>query len=173
MYTFVGLAVGTVVVIWASSIESLPLFLVGFIAMFVLAGVGNGSTYKMIPAIFRSKANAAVRAGGDEAAELLKARRLSGALIGWAGWAGGVGALGGLFINLAFRSSLQNTGSGATAFAGFLGFYAVCIVVTYVVYLRKVPTAAGARELRRHGRRTLRMAGPTGTWSSRVRSRRA
>lgn len=144
LYTFIGLAVGTVVVIWASAIDSLALFLVGFIAMFILAGVGNGSTYKMIPAIFRAKANAAVRAGADEAGELLKARRLSGALIGWAG---AVGALGGLFINLAFRSSFQNTGGGAVAFASFLGFYAVCIVVTYVVYLRKVPTAAGAREL--------------------------
>lgn len=144
LYTFIGLAVGTIVVIWASAIESLPVFLAGFIAMFILAGVGNGSTYKMIPAIFRSKANAAIRAGADEAAELLKARRLSGALIGWAG---AVGALGGLFINLAFRSSFQNTGSGVIAFSSFLGFYAACIVVTYVVYLRRVPTAAGAREL--------------------------
>jgi MFS transporter, NNP family, nitrate/nitrite transporter len=52
-----------------------------------------------------------------------------------------------LFINLAFRSSFQNTGGGATAFAGFLGFYAACIAVTYVVYLRKVSTEAGVREL--------------------------
>jgi NNP family nitrate/nitrite transporter-like MFS transporter len=144
LYTFIGLAIGTLVVIWASSMESLPLFLVGFIAMFILTGIGNGSTYKMIPAIFRSKANVAIRAGADEATELLKARRLSGALIGWAG---AVGALGGLFINLSFRSSFQNTGSGATAFAAFLAFYAVCVVVTYVVYLRKVPTESGVREL--------------------------
>jgi NNP family nitrate/nitrite transporter-like MFS transporter len=144
LYTFIGLAVGTAVVIWASVIESLPLFLVGFIAMFILAGIGNGSTYKMIPAIFRSKANAAIRAGADEAVELLKARRLSGALIGWAG---AVGALGGLFINLAFRSSFQNTGSGAMAFTAFLIFYGSCIAVTYAVYLRKVPTEAGVREL--------------------------
>jgi NNP family nitrate/nitrite transporter-like MFS transporter len=144
LYTFIGLALGTMTVIWASAIESLPLFLTGFIAMFILAGIGNGSTYKMIPAIFRSKANAAIQAGADEATELLKARRLSGALIGWAG---AVGALGGLFINLAFRSSFQNTGGGTTAFIAFLSFYGVCIVVTYVVYLRKVATATGVREL--------------------------
>lgn len=109
LYIFIGLAIGTMVVIWASMVESLPLFLAGFIAMFILTGVGNGSTYKMIPAIFRSKANAAIRAGADQTVELLKARRMSGALIGFAG---AVGAGGGLFINLAFRSSFQNTGSG-------------------------------------------------------------
>lgn len=144
LYVFLGLAVGTLVVIYASQIRSLPLFLVGFISMFVLTGIGNGSTYKMIPAIFRSKAQAAIQAGGDETRELLKARRLSGALIGWAG---GVGALGGLFINLAFRSSFLSTGSGVAAFWSFLGFYAVCVVVTYAVYLRKVTSASGAREL--------------------------
>jgi MFS transporter, NNP family, nitrate/nitrite transporter len=141
---FAGLAVGTLVVVYASQIQSLPLFLAGFIAMFVLTGIGNGSTYKMIPAIFQAKARAAINASAPEGPELLKARRLSGALIGWAG---AVGALGGLFINLAFRSSFQNTGSGVTAFLAFLVFYGVCVLVTYAVYLRKVVSVDGAREL--------------------------
>jgi MFS transporter, NNP family, nitrate/nitrite transporter len=144
MCVFVGLAVGTAVVIYASQVKSMPIFLISFISMFVLTGVGNGSTYKMIPAIFRAKANAAIRNGAPQGPELLKARRLSGALIGWAG---AVGALGGLFINLAFRSSFQSTGSGVTAFVAFLVFYGVCVAVTYAVYLRKVPTATGVREL--------------------------
>ena len=144
LYTFIGLAVGTAVVIGASMTKSLPLFLTGFISMFILTGIGNGSTYKMIPAIFRSKAMNAIRAGAPAGPELLRARRLSGAMIGWTG---AVGALGGVFINLAFRSSFQSTGSGTTAFSAFLVFYGVCVVVTYAVYLRKVPTPAGAREL--------------------------
>jgi len=144
LYVFAGLAAGTILVIHASQVRSLPLFLVGFISMFVLTGIGNGSTYKMIPAIFRSKADAAIRAGADTGLELLKARRLSGALIGWAG---AVGALGGLFINLAFRSSFQNTGSGVSAFVAFLVFYGGCGVVTYAAYLRKVPSASGVRQL--------------------------
>ena len=49
----------------ASQLESLPLFVVGFVLLFVLSGIGNGSTYKMIPAIFRSQALQAVAAGGD------------------------------------------------------------------------------------------------------------
>ena len=44
------------VVLLASRQHSLPLFLAGFLALFVFTGIGNGSTYKMIPAIFRAKA---------------------------------------------------------------------------------------------------------------------
>ncbi|MFI5612380.1 nitrate/nitrite transporter [Amycolatopsis sp. NPDC051903] len=132
--TFGGMALATVVLILASSAKSLVLFTVAFIVLFVLTGVGNGSTYKMIPAIFQVKAHAAIDAGGDEAVELRKARRLSGALIGLAG---AIGALGGLFINLAFRQSFAAAHSGVPAFVGFLLFYAVCVGVTWAVYLRK------------------------------------
>ncbi|QRP45030.1 NarK/NasA family nitrate transporter [Amycolatopsis sp. FDAARGOS 1241] len=132
--TFGAMALATVVLVLASSAKSLVLFTVAFIVLFVLTGVGNGSTYKMIPAIFQVKARAAIDAGGDEAAELLKARRLSGALIGLAG---AIGALGGLFINLAFRQSFADAHSGVPAFVGFLVFYAVCVGVTWAVYLRK------------------------------------
>ncbi|MFF4593171.1 MFS transporter [Amycolatopsis sp. NPDC001319] len=132
--TFGLMALATVVLVLASSANSLVLFTIAFIVLFVLTGVGNGSTYKMIPAIFQVKARAAIDLGGDEAAELLKARRLSGALIGLAG---AIGALGGLFINLAFRQSFADAHSGIPAFIGFLVFYAVCVGVTWLVYLRK------------------------------------
>ena len=102
--------------------------------LFVLTGVGNGSTYKMIPGIFKTKAKAAIDAGADEAAELLKARKLSGALIGLAG---AIGALGGVFINVAFRQAFTVAKSGVPAFIGFLVFYGVCFVLTWTVYLRK------------------------------------
>ncbi|MCU1607439.1 MAG: Major facilitator superfamily 1 (Nitrate/nitrite transporter), partial [Modestobacter sp.] len=44
---------GAAVVLVASQVQSLALFLVGFVLLFVLSGIGNGSTYKMIPAVFR------------------------------------------------------------------------------------------------------------------------
>ncbi|HLU57362.1 MAG TPA: nitrate/nitrite transporter [Pseudonocardia sp.] len=140
LWNFVAMAVATVVVIAASAVGSLALFTVGFVLLFVFTGVGNGSTYKMIPAIFRGRARVAVESGesGPEPA-YLQARRLSGAVIGIAG---AIGALGGLFINLAFRQSFQATQSGDPAFWSFLVFYVVCIVVTYVVYLRPVPSDA-------------------------------
>jgi NNP family nitrate/nitrite transporter-like MFS transporter len=138
-WNFIGMGVATGVVIAASAIDSLGLFVTGFVLLFVLSGLGNGSTYKMIPAIFRGQARLAIAAGADEESALLRARRISGAVIGIAG---AVGALGGLAINLAFRQSFLTAQSGDAAFWSFLAFYVVCIVVTYAVYLRPAPAEA-------------------------------
>ncbi|MGY1706481.1 nitrate/nitrite transporter [Geodermatophilus sp. SYSU D00697] len=131
--TFVAMAVGAAIVWTASQLGSLPLFVVGFVALFVLSGIGNGSTYKMIPAIFRTQALQQVAAGGDSAAADRHALRMSGALIGIAG---AVGAFGGVLVNLAFRQSFLSTGSGDGAYLAFIGFYVACLGVTWVVYLR-------------------------------------
>ncbi|WP_399925795.1 nitrate/nitrite transporter [Streptomyces kanamyceticus] len=138
---FVGMGAATGVVVVASVRESLPLFVGAFIALFVLTGLGNGSTYKMIPGIFQAKAERKGLAGEEAAAY---GRRLSGASMGLIG---AVGALGGLGINLALRQSFQTVGSGTGAFVAFLGFYGVCSVLTWAVYLRGKAvrrTAAGA-----------------------------
>ena len=124
-WTFTDMAAGAGLVLVASLSESLPLFVLAFTVLFVLSGVGNGSTYKMIPAVFRAKAG-----HGAEA------RRLSGALIGIAG---AVGALGGVLVNVAFRESFLRTGSGEGAYLSFLAFYLVCLGVTWAVYLRPSP----------------------------------
>ncbi|MFF1567459.1 nitrate/nitrite transporter [Streptomyces sp. NPDC058293] len=137
LWNFVGMAAATAVVVLASTQKSLPLFTTAFIALFVLTGLGNGSTYKMIPGIFQAKA-AAKGLAGEEAAAY--GRRLSGASMGLIG---AVGALGGLGINLAFRQSFQTAGTGTAAFVGFLVFYAACFALTWAVYLRR-PAAAGA-----------------------------
>ena len=42
-------------------------------------------------------------------------------------------------INLAFRQSFLTAKTGDPAFWAFIAFYVVCIVVTYVVYLRPAP----------------------------------
>jgi MFS transporter, NNP family, nitrate/nitrite transporter len=146
LWNFLAMAVATGIVITASAIDSLALFTTGFVLLFVLTGLGNGSTYKMIPAIFRGQALAAIDEGADEQAALLRARRISGAVIGIAG---AVGALGGLFINLAFRQSFLTTQSGDPAYWSFLVFYLLCAVVTYAVYLRPAPAEATVRTHRR------------------------
>ncbi|MGG8409333.1 MFS transporter, partial [Streptomyces sp. 12297] len=137
LWTFVAMAAATGVVVTASTRESLPVFLVGFIALFVLSGLGNGSTYKMIPGIFHAKAVARGMTGEAAAAY---GRRLSGASMGLIG---AVGALGGLGINLVFREAFRSSGSGTAAFVTFLAFYAACCAVTWAVYLRR-PAAAPA-----------------------------
>ncbi|MFD9793276.1 nitrate/nitrite transporter [Streptomyces sp. NPDC059070] len=131
LWTFAAMSVATGVVIAASVQKSLGVFLVGFIALFVLSGLGNGSTYKMIPAIFQATALAKGMEGEAAAAY---GRRLSGAAMGLIG---AVGALGGLAINLAFRQSFLTNGTGTAAFVAFLGFYAACFTATWAVYLRR------------------------------------
>jgi len=139
-WNFAAMALGAAVVWTASQAKSLPLFVVGFVLLFVLSGLGNGSTYKMIPAIFRSQALQQVAAGGNAEVADRRALRMSGALIGIAG---AVGAFGGVLVNLAFRQSFMTTGTGDAAYLVFIAFYAVCVVVTWVVYLR--PSSALGR----------------------------
>ncbi|MGY4926073.1 nitrate/nitrite transporter [Streptomyces sp. 900105755] len=131
LYTYVGMAAATAVLVAASMQKSLPLFVVAFVVLFALAGVGNGSTFKMIPGIFHTKA-LAEGLEGEEA--VTYGRRLSGASMGLIG---AVGALGGVGINLAFRQSFLSYGSGTGAFVAFLVFYGLCFAVTWAVYLRR------------------------------------
>ncbi|WP_333771263.1 nitrate/nitrite transporter [Streptomyces sp. IBSBF 2435] len=131
LWTFLAMAAATGAVVMASEQKSLGLFLPGFIVLFALSGLGNGSTYKMIPGIFHKKAEARGLTGEDAAAY---GRRLSGASMGLIG---AVGALGGVGINLAFRESFLNTGSGTPAFVSFLVYYGICFAVTWAVYLRR------------------------------------
>ncbi|MFE0476770.1 nitrate/nitrite transporter [Streptomyces sp. NPDC058947] len=144
LWNYVAMGVATAVLIGASMEKSLALFTAAFVVLFVLSGLGNGSTFKMIPGIFQNKALAKGLEGEAAAAY---GRRLSGASMGLIG---AVGALGGVGINLAFRQSFLSYGSGTGAFVAFLAFYVVCFAVTWAVYLRRtasrVPAASTASE---------------------------
>ncbi|MFG1992918.1 nitrate/nitrite transporter [Actinoplanes sp. NPDC048988] len=120
---FIAMAVGAGIVLLAAQQKSLPLYIAGFVLLFVLTGIGNGSTYKMIPAIFRKK----------HPTDDHEARRLSNAVIGIAG---AIGAFGGVLVNLAFRQSFLSTKEADAAYIAFIAFYAVCVLVTWAVYLR-------------------------------------
>ncbi|MEU3520426.1 nitrate/nitrite transporter [Streptomyces sp. NPDC006654] len=143
LWNYVGMAAATALLVIASMDKSLPLFVTVFVVLFVLSGLGNGSTFKMIPGIFQAKALAK---GYEGEAAVRYGRRLSGASMGLIG---AVGALGGVGINLAFRQSYLSYGSGTGAFVAFLVFYGLCFAVTWAVYLRRPvaqehPTAASA-----------------------------
>ena len=138
LWNYVAMAAATAVLVLASTQKSLPLFVAAFVVLFSLTGIGNGSTFKMIPGIFQAKA-AAKGLQGEAAA--VHARRLSGASMGLIG---AVGALGGVGINLAFRQSFLSYGSGTGAFVTFLAYYAVCFGVTWAVYLRRPVARGGA-----------------------------
>ncbi|MEL5954380.1 nitrate/nitrite transporter [Streptomyces sp. CLV115] len=135
-WTFAAMAVGAGVVLEASRQHSPALFLGGFVALFVLSGAGNGSTYKMIPAIFRATARVETAEGAAPAEAERRSRRRTTALIGVAG---AIGAFGGVLVNLAFRQSFLETGNGQAAYVAFLGYYALCLVLTWACYLRRSP----------------------------------
>jgi NNP family nitrate/nitrite transporter-like MFS transporter len=139
-WNFVAMALGASVVLAASVRESLPLFISGFILLFIFSGIGNGSTYKMIPAIFRAKAQLKGADGDDAAIDHAaidhEARRLAGALIGIAG---AIGAFGGVLVNIAFRQAFLTAKTGNAAYLTFIAFYALCFIVTWAVYLRSSP----------------------------------
>jgi NNP family nitrate/nitrite transporter-like MFS transporter len=133
-WNFVAMAAGAAVVLLASQRNSLPLFLVGFVMLFVFSGIGNGSVYKMIPAIFTAKAlTSTEQAGEDGGLAARLATKRSGALIGLAG---AIGAFGGVLVNLAFRQSFLTLKNGDGAYVTFIAFYALCFAVTWAVFLR-------------------------------------
>ena len=135
-WNFLAMAVGTLVVLGAALLHSLPLFVAGFILLFVFSGLGNGSTYKMIPAIFMAKAQLAVGAGMPIDEANTRALRRAGALIGLAG---AIGALGGFGVNLAFRQSFLSMGNANGAYLGFIGFYVICMAVVWAWFMKKRP----------------------------------
>ena len=132
-WNFVAMAIGAGVVLAASQLHSLPIYIVGFTTLFVFSGLGNGSTYKMIPAIFHAKA--VVEAGRGEEVDLTEKRatRRAGALIGLAG---AIGALGGVGVNLAFRQSFLSFQTGDGAYLIFIAYYAVCFAITWTAFIR-------------------------------------
>ena len=124
-----------------------PWFLGFFLCIFAATGIGNGSTYKMIPAIFRTSALRSTDAGTPQrTAALHTATKQASAAIGFIG---AVGAIGGFLIPIAFSSPWVDNPLSATksAFTVFACFYVVCALVTYAVYLRKPAEAKAATSL--------------------------
>ncbi|TQC47580.1 NarK/NasA family nitrate transporter [Rhodococcus sp. WS4] len=148
LYTFAAMALAAGVLVTAGTIDDgtagaatggvMAAFVLGFIALFLLSGIGNGSVYKMIPSIFEAKAQGLEGLSREDRASW--SRSMSGALIGFAG---AIGGLGGVGINLILRASYSSPAKSATmAFWVFLAFYVVCIFVTWFVFLRR-PSAHG------------------------------
>jgi len=130
--TFLVMAGGVGAVLASLSAGSFAGFLTAFLVLFVASGVGNGSTYRMIPAIFRARA---VRALGDGPLAAARGRTEAAAVIGLAS---AVGAAGGFLIPRGFGMSIANTGSIDAALIVFLAGYAACVAVTWWFYLRTV-----------------------------------
>ncbi|GGF25658.1 nitrate/nitrite transporter [Williamsia phyllosphaerae] len=141
MYCFAAMVASSAILVVAGTMSDangkkigtgeLVAFIAGFILLFLISGVANGSVYKIIPAVFEAKAKA--NAGLNAKGKAIWSRSMSGALIGIAGAFGGLGGVG---INLVLRQSYLSNKSATAAFWVFLLFYVVAGVVTWWFYAR-------------------------------------
>jgi NNP family nitrate/nitrite transporter-like MFS transporter len=139
MWTFLAMCAATTGVIHFVDAHQFGGFLAMFLALFITTGVGNGSTYRMIPVIFRNQKLEAVEGLGPEAREgALKAARIEAAAV--LGFVAAIGACGGYLIPRAFAQSIKTTGSAHGALVAFLCFYSTCIGLTWAFYARRKPS---------------------------------
>jgi NNP family nitrate/nitrite transporter-like MFS transporter len=145
-WNFIVMAAATIAVMYFVNIKDFTGFLVAFLVLFITTGVGNGSTFRMIPSIFREE-NLQKAKGQDDSvrALALKAAGIEGAAA--LGFVSAIGACGGYLIPRSFGASIAATGSPHLALVGFLAFYVICIAMTWRCYLRKAPLASGAPSL--------------------------
>jgi NNP family nitrate/nitrite transporter-like MFS transporter len=122
----------------SGSAGNFPAFLAAFLLLFTTSGIGNGSTFRMIPVIFATFHERRLAAGGSAPGgreqALKDGAKESAAVIGFSS---AVAAYGAFFIPRAFGYSMASTGSPAGAFVGFIGLYVSCLIVTWWFYSRR------------------------------------
>ncbi|MCM0082954.1 NarK family nitrate/nitrite MFS transporter [Geomonas sp. Red32] len=111
-------------------------FLAMFILIFVTTGIGNGSTFRMIPVIFLTERQRAAAGKGSQAEgqAVAEAAKEAAAVLGFSS---AFAAYGAFFIPKAFGTSIAATGGPEAALYGFLGFYLSCLALTWFCYSRK------------------------------------
>jgi NNP family nitrate/nitrite transporter-like MFS transporter len=108
-------------------------FFACFMALFFLTGIGNASTFQMIPSIMRHQIPR-LMPQLNPADTLKQAERESAAIIAFTS---AIAAYGAFFIPKAYGTSIAMTGGPAAALWVFGVFYALCLVVTWLFYTRK------------------------------------
>jgi NNP family nitrate/nitrite transporter-like MFS transporter len=145
-WNFIAMGAATIGVLYFVGIKDFSGFLVMFLILFVTTGIGNGSTYRMIPSIFREENLRKARGKGEAGRALaLKAAGIeSGAAVGFIG---AIGACGGYLIPSGFGKSIAMTGGPQLALEIYLAFYAACLALTWWYYLRRSPVESGVPSL--------------------------
>jgi NNP family nitrate/nitrite transporter-like MFS transporter len=139
-WNFVVMGAATLAVMHFLDARDFAGFLAMFLVLFVTTGVGNGSTFRMIPVIFRNQKLREVEGGTEAArADALRAARIEAATV--LGFVSAIGACGGYLIPRSFGASIKATGSAHTALLSFVVFYATCVAVTWAYYMRRSRSA--------------------------------
>lgn len=132
-WVFIGMIASVLVVIQGLNNGSFGLFFAAFMALFFFTGVGNSSTFQMIPVIMRKEvARLNPNAPADE--KRRQSERESAAIIAFTSALGGYG---GFFIPMAYGTSITVTGSVLGALWAFIAFYILCLAITWGVYARR------------------------------------
>ena len=111
-------------------------FLAMFMLLFITTGIGNGSTFRMIPVIFMTERLCSVK---GQAAEVLAQARKDAAKEAAAvlGFSSAIAAYGAFFIPKSYGTAISMTGRPDAALYCFLLFYMTCIAITWWNYARK------------------------------------
>jgi len=135
-WTFILMILAVGGVLYFISIKEQPGAFWGFFAMFMVlflaTGIGNASTFQMIPVIMRREMGRLLPQAGEPERQR-QAEKESAAIIGFTS---AIAAYGAFFIPKAYGSSIALTGSPLAALWCFLIFYAICAVLTWAVYTR-------------------------------------
>ncbi len=124
---FAVMAAGALALTLALPSADFVVFLLCFLVLFTATGVGNGSTYRMIPNVFRARALASPDAGGLDAS-----RRTSAAALGLIS---AIGAYGGFLVPQVLNASQAATGGYTVAFIAFVVGYVLLLGLTVVLYV--------------------------------------
>ncbi|HEY8594830.1 MAG TPA: MFS transporter [Devosiaceae bacterium] len=136
-WTFILMIAAVGGVLFFLGINDQPGAFWGFFAMFMVlffaTGVGNASTFQMIPVIMRKEVDRLMPE--ISATERVRhAEKESAAVVGFTS---AIAAYGAFFIPYAYGSSIQITGTAAAALWGFMIFYVSCAVLTWFIYTRR------------------------------------
>ena len=108
-------------------------FFVCFMALFFLTGVGNASTFQMIPSIMKQEIPRLL----PKLDAMLMQRAIERESAAIVAFTSAIAAYGAFFIPKAYGTAISMTGSPHAALWSFLGFYVLCAVITLIFYSRK------------------------------------
>ena len=129
-WVFVVQIVAILGMIWFLDAHSFGGFFAMVLLLFFVSGVGNASTFQMVPGIMRSAIDRA-EPGLAEPQRRVQAERESAAVIGFTS---AIAAYGAFYIPKAYGSSIEITGTANAALWGFLLFYLSCAALTWYAY---------------------------------------
>jgi NNP family nitrate/nitrite transporter-like MFS transporter len=116
--------------LWFLDAHSFAGFFAMVLLLFFVSGIGNASTFQMVPSIMRAEVDRAEREAG-EGDRRLQAERESAAVIGFTS---AIAAFGAFYIPKAYGSSIELTGTADAALWGFIIFYLSCAGLTWIAY---------------------------------------